>query len=368
MEFKEALELIENILKIKTGKELTEPEKEIIKAAWENETYTMIADSLYLTVGHIKDLASLLWKRLSDVTGKKVTKKNLRYLFEDPDSNTVNYVDEIDFINSNDISTEKARVLIVDDSVVNLLLLSKMLMIKGYTVETATNGKKALEAIQANLPNVILLDVRMPEMDGYELCKILKSDPVTSEIPIIFLSSLDDVLTKIEAFQAGGIDYITKPFYPEEIVVRIQNQITIQQQKLELKKEIEKHQQTAEILYQSRSLLANLLNSSLDGIAALQAVTNPISGNIDDFIILVVNPVFANLFKEDRHNLTGKMRLKTLLNKINPELFDLLVEVVNTGKPIKHTFSYQADDSQKWYYWIVVRLGYGCSVTIREIV
>jgi signal transduction histidine kinase len=121
----------------------------------------------------------------------------------------------------------KANILVVDDTPDNLRLLSAMLTGQGYEVRKALNGKMALTACQMLLPDVILLDINMPGMDGYEVCQQLKADSKTSTIPIIFISALDDVLDKVKAFDVGGVDYITKPFHGAEVVLRIENQINL---------------------------------------------------------------------------------------------------------------------------------------------
>lgn len=120
-----------------------------------------------------------------------------------------------------------ADILIVDDIPENARLLSSMLASHGYRTRKATNGSMALTAIEATLPSLILLDVRMPAMNGYEVCQRLKSNPTTASIPIIFLSAADDVADKVKAFKVGGADYITKPFHIEEVLARVQNQLTI---------------------------------------------------------------------------------------------------------------------------------------------
>ena len=140
----------------------------------------------------------------------------------------------------------------------------------------------------------------MPDIDGYQVCSTLKADQETSDIPVIFLSAIDEIADKVKAFQVGGVDYITKPFHSEEVIARIQTQLTIQQQKHQLRKEIEQHQQTVEILYQSRATLASLLNSSKDGIAAMQSVRDLITGEIEDFRYLLVNPIFAKMLGKKR--------------------------------------------------------------------
>lgn len=245
--------------------------------------------------------------------------------------------------------------------------LTEVLSKRGYKVRSVTNGKMALRTIRNNPPDMILLDIKMPEMDGYEVCQVLKADEVTEEIPIIFLSALDEVIDKVKAFKVGGVDYITKPFQPEEVIARIQTQLTIQQQKRQLRERMEQHQQTAEILYQSRALLANLLNSSQDGIAAVQTVRDTITEEINDFRCLVVNPVFAKLFGQKREDLMGKTILKELLNKLTPTLFDSLVEVVETGEAIELEFYWENDNLQIWYYLTAVKFGDGCSITVRDI-
>ncbi len=367
MNFEKALELVESLLQAKTGKPLTDPEKQILKAAWENQTYNNISDSLYLTLGHIKDLASLLWKRISDVMQVKVNKSNFRSLLERQTLTNYHALSQLEQIDAGQIETEQANVLIVDDLVENLRFLTEILNKRGYKVRSVTNGTMALKTATNNPPDVILLDIKMPDMDGYEVCETLKNKPSLSEIPIIFLSALDEVIDKIKAFQVGGVDYITKPFHPEEVIARIQTQITIQKHKLELRQAIAHHQQTAEILYQSRTLLANLLNNTLDGIAAIQAVRNPIDGEIDDFVYLVVNPVFALLFGEKRETLTAMSGIKHLLNQLNPELFETLVQVVQTEKPIKQKIYGKIAQIQKLYDFTIVKFGDGCSITVRTL-
>jgi diguanylate cyclase (GGDEF)-like protein len=127
-------------------------------------------------------------------------------------------------------STEyKADILIVDDTPDNLRLLSNMLMSQGYQVRKAINGQLALKGVEVSQPDLILLDINMPEINGYEVCKQLKSGEKTRHIPVIFISALDETLDKVKAFQVGGVDYITKPFQLEEVLARVENQLTIHQ-------------------------------------------------------------------------------------------------------------------------------------------
>ena len=134
-------------------------------------------------------------------------------------------------MNSN--STSSAIILIVDDTPDNVRLLSTILTEQGYQVRKTLNGPRALATVQEFPPDLILLDVMMPEMNGYEVCAQLKASAQTSSIPVIFLSALDDVLDKVKAFDVGAVDYITKPFQGKEVLARVANQLTIKsQQKL----------------------------------------------------------------------------------------------------------------------------------------
>ncbi|MEG3842564.1 adenylate/guanylate cyclase domain-containing protein [Microcoleus sp. herbarium14] len=136
-------------------------------------------------------------------------------------------------MNSNQSPAIKASILVVDDKPDNVRLLSTILTEQGYQVRKALNGQRAIATVQEFPPTLILLDVMMPEMNGYEVCAKLKASPKTSAIPVIFLSALDDVSDKVKAFDVGAVDYITKPFQGKEVLARVANQLTIQsQQKL----------------------------------------------------------------------------------------------------------------------------------------
>jgi CheY-like chemotaxis protein len=128
----------------------------------------------------------------------------------------------------------KSKVLIVDDTPENIQVL--MVTLKDqYAIVAAINGEKALKlALSDPQPNVILLDIMMPGMDGFEVCKRLKADPATREIPVIFLSALDDTANKVKGFSLGAVDYISKPFQPEEVRVRVNTHLTVNRLKQSL--------------------------------------------------------------------------------------------------------------------------------------
>lgn len=121
----------------------------------------------------------------------------------------------------------KANILIVDDTPENLRLLVGILAEQGYIVRPATSGSRALATIRAELPDLILLDIKMPGMSGYEVCEHLKADERTRNIPVIFISALNETRDKVKGFSLGGVDYITKPFQPEEVLARIYTHVTL---------------------------------------------------------------------------------------------------------------------------------------------
>ncbi|WP_404789840.1 EAL domain-containing protein [Altericista sp. CCNU0014] len=124
-------------------------------------------------------------------------------------------------------ASSKIDILIVDDKSENLQVLSALLTQQGYSVRGVVSGAMALRAIQSAPPHLILLDIMMPEMDGYDVCRQLKTDPQTEAIPIIFISALDEVFDKVQAFKNGGVDYITKPFQWEEVLARVRTHLSL---------------------------------------------------------------------------------------------------------------------------------------------
>ena len=133
--------------------------------------------------------------------------------------------------------TVLGNILVVDDTPENLRLLSTMLTHRGYAPRCVINGQMALRACNSNPPDLILLDIMMPEMNGYEVCQHLKSEPKTREIPVIFISAKDEVFDKVNAFAVGGVDYISKPFQFEEVLARIESHLTLRNLQKQLKEQ-----------------------------------------------------------------------------------------------------------------------------------
>ncbi|WP_017297122.1 response regulator [Nodosilinea nodulosa] len=164
-------------------------------------------------------------------------------------------------------------LLVVDDSLENLKFLAQILAEQGYRVRCARSGAMALVAVKTTQPDLILLDIRMPEMDGYAVCEQLKADPTTETIPVIFLSALDEALDKVKAFTAGAADYLTKPFQVEELLARVANQLTIRHlqqqmaaQNRQLQQEICDRSQAEASLQQVTARLATLIEHLQVGV------------------------------------------------------------------------------------------------------
>ncbi len=129
---------------------------------------------------------------------------------------------------------ERSKILVVDDRPENLQLLRKLLTEEGYNVRQSPDGALALSNVPRFQPDLILLDIVMPEMDGYAVCQQIKSTEQGVDIPIIFLSALDLTFDKVKAFEVGAADYINKPFHPAEVIARVKNQLKIRQQSLQI--------------------------------------------------------------------------------------------------------------------------------------
>ena len=258
------------------------------------------------------------------------------------------------------MDNSQIKVLVVDDEPSNLRFLSKLLTAQGYQVYQAICGQLALNLAIAHCPDLILLDIRMPEMNGYEVCRRLKATAETEQIPVIFLSVLDEMNDKLQAFRVGGADYITKPFQVEEVLARIDKQVGLQKLQQQLK---EQNYQ----LQQSQSLLASILNSSLDGVVAYSAVRNS-EGNIVDFQWLLINPAAEKFYGLLLNEIVGKNLLAELSQVRNNGLFDLYVSVVETGETVDREFSYEHErDTIVWLHIVAVKLNDGLAVTFRNI-
>ncbi len=149
------------------------------------------------------------------------------------------------------------KILMVDDTTANLQLLTNLLTEQGYTVYPASDGELALEFVQSTLPDLILLDIRLPGIDGFEVCRRLKADEKTHSIPIIFITILENETDKVKGFQAGAVDYITKPFQPEEVLARVRIHLYLRELTEHLEKKVD--ERTQELHDANEKLLRELI-------------------------------------------------------------------------------------------------------------
>jgi two-component system, sensor histidine kinase and response regulator len=214
----------------------------------------------------------------------------------------------------------KGDILVVDDRLENVNLLFDILSECGYEVRQVLTGKQALNAVNYDPPDLILLDIMMPEMDGYEVCKQLKSSETTKDIPVIFLSALKEVTDQVKAFEVGGADYIAKPFEVEEVLIRVKNQLTIiyQKKQLELKNEqLQKAQKELQLL--NEEILRS--NRELEEFTSIVShdLRQPLT-TIKSFAELLLLK-YPNLFEDKpkqflQYIIDGSLRMDQLINDL----------------------------------------------------
>ena len=181
------------------------------------------------------------------------------------------------------MSTATANILIVDDTAENLRVLENFLVTEGYRVRAAPSGKLALASAAKSMPDLMLLDINMPEMDGLEVCRRIKADPDLAELPILFLSAYTDLEHKIMAFEAGGADYVSKPFHWEEVRARVNTQLGLRRARREL---LERNAELKQALADLKATQVQLVER--EKMASLGVLTAGIAHEINNPINFIV--------------------------------------------------------------------------------
>ena len=227
-----------------------------------------------------------------------------------------------------------ANILIVDDTPANVLLLEKMLTERGYKTKPVLSGELALEAARAQPPDLILLDINMPEMDGFELCRQLKADELLNEIPVIFMSVRDETEDKLKAFRLGGVDYVTKPFQLEELYTRMETHLKIRSLQRRLSRQNEKQERLLAEIQDARKFAENIVETVREPLVVLDSYLK----------ILTANQSFYDTFKTTPMETMGKYiydlgnrqwdipKLRTLFEEILPN------DSMFNGYEVEHDF------------------------------
>ncbi len=241
---------------------------------------------------------------------------------------------------------EIETILIVDDMLVNLHLLSKILTDHRYKVRAVKTGYETIASVNYELPDLILLDIILPDINGYEVCTQLKANEKTRLVPIIFLSALDKTEEKLRGFEVGGVDFITKPFIVEEVLVRVQTHLEITRQRTQLKKDADFLIQSNDLLnheIKERKLAEEKIKSLLNSVeiekSMLESLINSITDEVwfadKDKIYTLANPIAIKTFGLSSNVMIKVEEFISSLNILRPDGTPQSVEEHPTLKHLK---------------------------------
>ena len=197
----------------------------------------------------------------------------------------------------------KGNLLVVDDDLSARQTLEALLTREGYEVRCAPNGADGADVCREDPPELILLDIRLPDMDGFQVCRRLKEDHRTGNIPVIFISGLDEVVDKVKGFAAGGVDYVTKPFQAEELLARVETHLTLRR----LQEQIEaQNAQLEQEIIRSKQAEEKVKQAAEEWRTTFDSIKDPVSIHDQDFRIVRANKAFAAAFGMEIQELLGK--------------------------------------------------------------
>ncbi len=193
------------------------------------------------------------------------------------------------------------KILVVDDTSASLRLLTDLLTAEGYQVRSAISGELALISASKNPPELVLLDIRMPQMDGYEVCRRLKANPLTSDVPVIFLSAASEIKDKVQGFQLGAVDYVTKPYQREELLARVRTHLELNHLRNHLESLVA--ERTSELRASEKALKSNMLDT-VTALAAIVEMRDPYTSGHQQRVAELATAI-ARKMKLDKDQIEG---------------------------------------------------------------
>ncbi|KAB2925550.1 MAG: PAS domain S-box protein, partial [Candidatus Contendobacter sp.] len=271
-----------------------------------------------------------------------------------------------------------AEILVVDDTPANLKLLTELLTAHGYRVRPAATGELALRSAAAKRPDLALLDIRLPDVDGFEVCRRLKASRADSDIPIIFISALHDTTEKLEGFAAGGVDYITKPFAAEEVLARVQTHLELQR----LRRDLEESNREMEARVRERTRALEETNRAL---RESEEKYRLLVENQTDLVVkvdaenrfLFVSPSYCQVFGKTEAELLGKNFMPLVHEEDRESTAQAMEDLFRPPYRDYHEQRALTQEGWRWFGWadkailnqdhnVIAIIGVGRDITERK--